>query len=240
MTFPCGAYFRRGSGRDWMQMRRPSQLSMQARFAARLHIAGVVVSALLLTWIGYNATAELVDISGSRFLPLAPAAVLEPFRIANQYGLFAVMTRGRYEIEFQGSNDGQNWTPYLFTHKPQAVNEAPGIYAPYQPRFDWNLWFASLGDWQQNDMVPITEERVARKRPRRDRALPQRSIRRQGAASRCARFCGSIGLRAWRRKRQTGDWWKRQFLGLYAPTLERSARRTFEMAAPPDELPEHD
>jgi hypothetical protein len=39
---------------------------------------------------------------------------LEPFRIANQYGLFAVMTRGRYEIEFQGSNDGQNWTPYLF------------------------------------------------------------------------------------------------------------------------------
>ena len=35
MTFTCGAYFRRGSGRDWMQMRRPSQLSMQARFVAR-------------------------------------------------------------------------------------------------------------------------------------------------------------------------------------------------------------
>ena len=37
---------------------------------------------------------------------LAPVALLEPLRIANQYGLFAVMTRGRYEIEFQGSNDG--------------------------------------------------------------------------------------------------------------------------------------
>ena len=47
-------------------------------------------------------------------LPLftTPIVALEPFRIANQYGLFAVMTRGRYEIEFQGSNDGQNWTPY--------------------------------------------------------------------------------------------------------------------------------
>ena len=85
---------------------------------------------------------------------------LDPFRIANQYGLFAVMTRGRYEIEFQGSNDGTNWTPYLFRNKPQALNEAPRIYAPYQPRFDWNLWFASLGDWRQNDMVPLTEERL--------------------------------------------------------------------------------
>ena len=38
-----------------------------------------------------------------------PVTALEPFRIANRYGLFAVMTRGRYEIEFQGSQDGQNW-----------------------------------------------------------------------------------------------------------------------------------
>ncbi len=70
------------------------------------------------------------------------------------------MTRGRYEIEFQGSNDGQNWTPYPFRFKPQALNQAPGIYAPYQPRFEWNLWFASLGDWKQNDLVPLTEERL--------------------------------------------------------------------------------
>ena len=61
---------------------------------------------------------------------MQPVAALEPFRIANQYGLFAVMTRGRYEIEFQGSNDGQNWTPYPFQYKPQALNQAPGIYAP--------------------------------------------------------------------------------------------------------------
>ena len=52
------------------------------------------------------------------------------------------MTRGRYEIEFQGSNDGQNWTPYPFRYKPQDVHAPPRIYAPFQPRFDWNLWFA--------------------------------------------------------------------------------------------------
>ena len=85
---------------------------------------------------------------------------LEPFRIANRYGLFAVMTRGRYEIEFQGSNDGQNWMAYPFRYKPQALSKPPGIYAPYQPRFDWNLWFASLGSWRENMIVPSTEERL--------------------------------------------------------------------------------
>ena len=64
------------------------------------------------------------------------------------------MTRGRYEIEFQGSNDGTNWIAYPFRNKPQALNEAPGIYAPYQPRFDWNLWFASLGDWRRTILSP--------------------------------------------------------------------------------------
>ena len=60
--------------------------------------------------------------------------VLEAFRIANRYGLFAVMTSERYEIEFQGSRDGVNWTPYPFRYKPQDPMRAPGIYAPYQPR----------------------------------------------------------------------------------------------------------
>ena len=93
-------------------------------------------------------------------LPMQPVTMLEPLRIANQYGLFAVMTRGRYEIEFQGSRDGQAWVAYPFRFKPQALNHAPGIYAPYQPRFEWNLWFASLGSWQQNPLVPRTEERL--------------------------------------------------------------------------------
>ena len=113
-------------------------------------------------------------------------SLLDPFRIANQYGLFAVMTRGRYEIEFQGSNDGTNWTAYPFRYKPQALNEAPRIYAPYQPRFEWNLWFASLGDWRQNDFVPLTEERLLTNDADVLGAVPQQSVS-QRAASLCTR-----------------------------------------------------
>ncbi len=90
-------------------------------------------------------------------LPTEPVAALEPFRIANRYGLFGIMTRGRYEIEFQGSDDGKNWVAYPFRYKPQDLSQPPGIYAPYQPRFDWNLWFASLGSWQEYPIVPKTE-----------------------------------------------------------------------------------
>ncbi|HET6170043.1 MAG TPA: lipase maturation factor family protein [Terracidiphilus sp.] len=204
-----------------------------------LHTAGVVLSGFILLWIAYATTAELVDMAGTQILPLKPAELLDPFRIANQYGLFAVMTRGRYEIEFQGSNDGQNWQPYLFTHKPQLVNEAPGIYAPYQPRFDWNLWFASLGDWERNDMVPITEEKLLLN----DRAVIG-LFRRDPFDGTAPRYVRALLWQYWftslDEKRSTGNWWRRRLLGLYAPAIERLPDGQFEIAAPPDELPEHD
>ena len=128
--------------------------------------AGLAVSTVLLSLIAYVTTVELAAmVFGAIPLPMQPVTMLEPLRIANQYGLFAVMTRGRYEIEFQGSRDGANWVAYPFRFKPQAVDKAPGIYAPYQPRFEWNLWFASLGPWQQNPLVPRTEERLLENDP---------------------------------------------------------------------------
>src|SRR5579863_8958246 len=136
--------------------------SEEARRMPRLVAGlGLATSTVLLTLVAYVTTVELFSMVFGRLpLPMQPVTMLEPFRIGNQYGLFAVMTRGRYEIEFQGSRDGQVWVAYPFRFKPQALNQAPGIYAPYQPRFEWNLWFASLGSWQQNPLVPRTEERL--------------------------------------------------------------------------------
>ncbi len=151
--------------------------------------------------------------------PLAPIGALEPFRIANQYGLFAVMTRARYEIEFQGTRDGQTWIAYPFRYKPQDPRQAPRIYAPFQPRFDWNLWFASLGRWREYPIVVRTEALLLRSSP--------------GVLSLFAGnpFPGGPPLQVravkWQywftdleTKRREGLWWRREFLGLYAPTLE--------------------
>jgi lipase maturation factor len=214
--------------------------SMQSRPAFYWRITRLSVTAFLLTWIAYDTTAEMIAIPFRQVhLPVAPIEALEPFRIANQYGLFAVMTRGRYEIEFQGSNDGVNWMAYEFRNKPQALNEAPRIYAPYQPRFDWNLWFASLGDWRQNEMVPLTEERLllgdndvlALFRGNPFPQLPPRYVR---------AVLWQYWFTSMDEKRSTGDWWRRESLGLYAPELTMTADGGFAAVEWPEELPPHD
>src|ERR1700683_65124 len=84
-------------------------------------------SSVLLLWIWYATSAQLIWMFTEAPLPTIPVIALEPFRIANRYGLFAVMTRGRYEIEFQGSTDGQHWVAYPFRYKPQELNQPPLI-----------------------------------------------------------------------------------------------------------------
>jgi hypothetical protein len=194
---------------------------------------GVAVAAVLLTWIAYATTAEMVWMFWREApLPSSPVAALEPLRIANQYGLFAVMTPHRYEIEFQGSNDGKTWTAYTFRFKPQDVNERPGMYAPYQPRFDWNLWFASLTTWQHALIVPLTEERLlegdkdvlALFRGNPFAAAPPKMVR-------------AVLWQYWfstpKEKRAQGAWWTRKFLGTYAPTIVRRGDGKFvEVEAP--------
>lgn len=180
----------------------------------------LALTVVMLTWIFYATVAEMVWMVKPLPLPTTPVSALEPFRIANRYGLFAVMTRGRYEIEFQGSADGQTWLVYPFRFKPQDPARPPGIYAPYQPRFDWNLWFASLNTWRQEPIVPRTERALLR-----------------GDTDVLLLFAGNpfpkeppkqVRAVLWQywfttpeEKRSSGMWWRREQLGLYAPTLER-------------------
>ncbi len=177
--------------------------------------------ALVMTWIFYATTAPLVWMFWREApLPTGPVTVLGPFRIANQYGLFAVMTPHRYEIEFQGSNDGEHWLAYPFRYKPQGLNQRPGIYAPYQPRFDWNLWFASLGTWQQNAMVPRTEELLLENDPAVLGLFAGNPF--AGSPPRFVRaVLWQYWFSSWEEKRLQGVWWRREYLGTYTPTLTR-------------------
>jgi lipase maturation factor 1 len=199
-----------------------SENNWRKRFREQLSAVKLALAAVMLTWIFYATLAEMVWMVKPLPLPTSPVSALEPFRIANRYGLFAMMTRGRYEIEFQGSDDGQTWLVYPFRFKPQDPSKAPGIYAPYQPRFDWNLWFASLSSWRQEPIVVRTEQSLLR-----------------GDSDVLLLFAGNpfphapphqVRAVIWQywfatpdEKRSEGTWWRRQQLGLYAPTLERES-----------------
>ena len=179
----------------------------------------ISVSTVLLIWIFYATTAQLVWMITPVPLPTSPVVLLEPFRIANRYGLFAVMTRGRYEIEFQGSNDGQTWIAYPFRHKPQDLDKPPGIYAPYQPRFDWNLWFASLGEWRDNPLVLRTESRLLSSDPD-VLVLFAANPFPQGPPRQVRAVLWQYWFTSMAEKREHGLWWRRELLGLYAPAIQ--------------------
>ena len=218
---------------------RPALRFFKARLRPHLRALTVAVSTVTLSWLFYVTTALLILMLAPRApLPTMPIVMLQPFRIANQYGLFAVMTRGRYEIEFQGSRDGQNWVAYPFRYKPQALNEAPRIYAPYQPRFDWNLWFASLGTWTNNPIVPNTEVRLLT-----NSADVLKLFNGNPFADSPPKQVRAVLWQYWfttmAEKRQTGNWWRRQLLGLYAPTLEVQPDGKIGVVEMPQEMAPH-
>jgi len=194
----------------------------------RLWISGIV-----LGWQFYASAALLLFMLVPNLpLPAAPITALEPFRFASRYGLFAVMTPARFEIEFEGSDDGKNWKVYPFQYKPQTLDEAPRIYAPYQPRFDWNLWFCSLGSWRNYLWVVRTEELLLENNPAvlslfKGNPFPGKPPRQVHA----------VFWQYWftdlPTKRREGLWWRRQRLGLYAPALERRADKTYGVIAMP-------
>lgn len=145
------------------------------------------------------------------------------FGIVNRYGLFAVMTTSRPEIEIEGSMDGETWLPYIFPHKAGPLGRMPGWVAPLQPRLDWQMWFASLGTPRQN---PWFAELLLRlltgskpvlalfeRAPFGDR--PPKYVRAMRYEYRFTTF---------EERRRTGNWWTRESRGVYFPAASLRGR----------------
>ncbi|MBI3615381.1 MAG: lipase maturation factor family protein [Candidatus Omnitrophica bacterium] len=153
-----------------------------------------------------------------------PAAVsglsnlLAPYRSVNSYGLFAVMTTSRPEIIVEGSRDGITWLPYEFKYKPGELKRKPAFVAPYQPRLDWQLWFAALSRVQDNPWFLSFCVRLLEGSPQvlallKTNPFPEKPPRYIRAVLYDYRFTDLSGRRA------TGQWWRREFKGVYCPVL---------------------
>jgi hypothetical protein len=73
----------------------------------------------------------------------------DPLDLVNTYGAFGSVGRKRDEIVFEGTEDTQitsetQWKEYEFKAKPGNPNLRPRFIAPYQPRIDWQIWFAAM------------------------------------------------------------------------------------------------
>jgi predicted DCC family thiol-disulfide oxidoreductase YuxK len=147
-----------------------------------------------------------------------------PFNLVNTYGLFAVMTTSRVEIVVEGSNDGQTWQAYNFKYKPGDVARRPAWVAPYQPRLDWQMWFAALGTYRENPWFSNFMLRLLQGNPEVTALLASNPF-----PETPPRYIRSVAydyhFTDWAVRRATGDWWRRESKGLYFPEVSLQRRQ---------------
>ncbi|EHR62487.1 lipase maturation factor family protein [Saccharomonospora cyanea] len=82
------------------------------------------------------------------------------FHLVNTYGAFGSVTRDRYEVIIEGTDEdtvdsATVWREYEFKGKPGDPHRRPPQVAPYHLRLDWQLWFLSLSSRYGGRWLPV-------------------------------------------------------------------------------------
>lgn len=199
----------------------PKFVCEKARAAARVRwnrwiVPPLAAAVFVLSWIPFSgAFRTRID----WWRPLASVyEVVAPFRSINGYGLFAVMTTERPEILIQGSMDGLNWKSYRFKYKPGPIDRPPPFVSPYMPRLDWQMWFAALGDVNQNPWLLHLMARLFDAEPDVLALLEDDPF--DGGKPRFLRAMID-DYRFTTFADPADDWWKREPRGIYVPEIGR-------------------
>lgn len=189
------------------------------RWPTTFHGRAVVVFAFFA--FGYTGALSLTVLIPALGAPPGLATVaelVEPLRSFNNYGLFAVMTHPRAELIFEGSNDGHDWREYGFPAKPGDVRKRPTFVAPYQPRLDWQLWFAALESPDENPWVLSLCGHLLKGTPQVLALLGENPFAtRPPTYIRVVRYEYHFTDAATRAR--TGAWWTRTPLDIYVPAM---------------------
>ncbi len=145
----------------------------------------------------------------------------DPFHLVNTYGAFGSVGKVRNEIILEGTtdsliSDSTVWRTYEFKYKPGTLSRRPPVIAPYQPRLDWQIWFAAMQTPAQNPWFihliykllqgdPIVSQLMD------DNPFPEQAPR----FIKADLFEYHFTLF----KDRTKDWWTRKWAGPYLPPL---------------------
>ncbi len=175
------------------------------------------VTAVIWSLVAFLSAVEVGNTAGK--VPPAIeniASQISQFGIVNHYGLFAVMTTERMEIQVEASQDGERWEPYLFRYKPGPLSRRLPWVEPYQPRLDWQMWFAALSRPQDNPwFIHMLVGLLRGSQPIGD-LFEQRPY--SGALPKFVRATiYEYHFTSWGERQKTGNYWKREIKGLYFP-----------------------
>jgi hypothetical protein len=103
-------------------------------------------AALIQLSVAFPVLLATAGLAPRMALPLLGSweRIFAPWHLTSGYGLFAVMTVRRPELILEHSSNGVDWQPLIFRYKAGPPDRIPPQVAPFQPRLDWQMWFAAL------------------------------------------------------------------------------------------------
>src|SRR2546427_8419644 len=122
---------------------RRAQRAAQNSQPSRVNNGIAVALTIMVIWLSIPTVLNLA--SGRQLMNYS----YDPLDLVNTYGAFGTVGRERDEIIFEGTSDAvitvdTQWKEYEFKAKPGDPNRGPPFVAPYQPRIDWQIWFAAM------------------------------------------------------------------------------------------------
>ncbi len=106
-----------------------------------------IVIYLLLILILFKSYRPLMNLIGPRQVMNTS---YDQFHLVNSYGVFGSVTKNRYELIIEGSNDGVKWKEYEIPCKPGKPEKIPCLISPYHYRITWQIWFAAMGEYRDS------------------------------------------------------------------------------------------
>ena len=130
--------------RYWPRFLRPEKIPLPWTPIPWRHLCSLAAAIQLS--VAFPVLLATAGLAPRMSLPLLGSVerFFAPWHLTSGYGLFAVMTVRRPEIVLEHSSNGTNWQPLLFRYKAGPPDRLPPQIAPFQPRLDWQIWFAAL------------------------------------------------------------------------------------------------
>jgi len=150
-------------------------------------------------------------------------ASFDPLRLVNTYGVFGRITRERYEVVIEGTDDpalgpGTRWREYELKAKPGDPRRRPRQVAPYHLRLDWLMWFAALSPtYAETWLLPLVEKLLSND-ARTLRLLAANPFP-DGAPTFVRALLYRYRYTTPEERRETGAWWVRELVGQYLPPV---------------------
>jgi lipase maturation factor len=208
----------------------PRALVRRAERAAEEAVPSLVMQRVSWAVVALVAVLSIEPVANLASPRQIMNTAFDRFDLVNTYGAFGSVGRERGNVVFEGTvsdapDANAEWKPYPYRALPVALDQRPVVIAPYQPRLDWQMWFAAMGTPEE---YPWTIHLVWKLLHNDPGALslfagnpfPERPPRYVRAVLYRYAFAPAGDPR--------GRWWTREELGLWLPPLSADNPRLQE------------